>query len=71
MLLKDELMKATGLNEDALKEKLITRATSDFNKRKADQAIEDNAVKVNSWAYITMLYSSVSNLKSEMLEAIK
>ena len=71
MLLKDELMEATGLNEESLKEKLIASATSEFDKRQADEAVEGNEVRANSWAYITMLYSSMCNPKDEMLKAIK
>ena len=64
-LLKDELMEATGLSEDALKKKLLDKAPKSIQ---AEGLIKTNAVTKDSWAYLTACYGF--NAKDRMLAAI-
>ena len=65
-LLKDELMEATGLGEEELKQKLLDKAPE---SPQAEHLIKTNAVTKDSWAYLTARYGF--NSKDKMLEALK
>jgi len=72
-LLKDELINETGLTEEGIKEKLIKAIPEDSPElRNAKRAVKANAVKENTWGYITMLYApSDPTLKERMLKVLR
>lgn len=70
-LLKDDLMKITGLSEDKLKGKLLDKAPNTFITQ-AGHEVDNGAMVKDSWAYITRLYAPSDNtLMDRMLQIIK
>lgn len=70
VLLKDELIRATGLSEKELKAKLLEVAPP--LSAQGESCVKSGGVKEGSWAYITLHYApSDCTIRDRMLKAIK
>ena len=71
-LIKDILIKETGLTEGEIRERLDKNIPLDsHNRQQADLAAAgQNAIKRDSWAYTCMLYAPSSNTITDRMLAV-
>ncbi len=74
MLIKDRLIKETGMTEQDIKDKLIKVATEGIGEeleRRQENDSRTNQYKEGSWAHICRLYEPYGDQVSRMLTVLK